>query len=175
MARFGFDVEEVEVTDRGDFEIIPEGTEVVLKATECEDKETAKGGTYLATTFEIVKGEHAKRKIWQNFNIVNSSDKAQKIGREQVAGWARACGKPNAKDSDMLLDRPFSAVLGIEKGTGGYKDKNIIKSFLLPEGDAPKPEPKKEDPPKEAPRDEPKPEPKKEAPASGGKKNPWDD
>lgn len=182
MAKFGFAVDEVEVSDRGDFEVIPKGTEVTMKCTEAEMKETsAKNGHYLACTFEITKGEYANRKVWQNFNINNPSEKAEKIGREQVAGWARACGKPNAKDSDDLLERPFQCKLDIEKGTGGYGDRNKIGSFLTPGAAQSKPaaapaKGKFDDEDTPAPKEEPKSEPKEEksAPPAGGKKNPWD-
>lgn len=184
MAKFGFDVDEVEVSERGAFEVIPEGTEVVMKATDAELKKTKSGdGAYIAATFEVVKGEHANRKIWVNFNIQNPSNKAEKIGREQVAGWARACGKPNAKDSDDLLERNFSCVLGIEKGTGGYSDKNNIKSFLMPESagksEAKKPAPSEVDTDLEtsAPVKEKTatPTPSKKEASTASKKNPWDD
>lgn len=190
MANFGFSVSETEYSDRGNFDVMPKG-EYSLKATEAELKDTAnKDGKYLATTFEVVKpAEFAGRKVWQNFNIFNPSEKAEKIGREQVAGWAKACGRPNAKDSDELLERTFACKLDIEKGSGGYSDRNKIGSFLMPgqEGkssgssapasskgkfdDEPAPAPtKKEEPKVEAPT---KDEPKSEAPA-GKKKNPWD-
>ena len=197
MARFGFDISETEYNERGEFEIIPKGTEVTLKATEAEEKKTSAGtGSYIAVTFEVTKGEHAGRKIWQNFNVNNPNDKAEKIGREQIAGWARACGKPNAQDTDELLERPFNAKLGIEKGTGGYSDKNKIDSFLLPgssSGAKPAPtsakgkfddEPapaKKAAPekassePQGAPADS-KPAPEGKSADTGAKKrNPWDD
>lgn len=189
MARFGFDISETEYNERGEFEIIPKGTEVTLKATEAEEKKTSAGtGSYIAVTFEVTKGEHAGRKIWQNFNVNNPNDKAEKIGREQIAGWARACGKPNAQDTDELLERPFNAKLGIEKGTGGYSDKNKIDSFLLPgssSGAKPAPtsakgkfddeqaEPKKLE---EKPKSEPaKPAEGKETTTTAKKRNPWDD
>ncbi len=175
MAKFSFDVAEVEVSERGDFEVMPKG-DYVLKATENELKETKSGdGEYLAVTFEVVKpGQFAGRKVWQNFNISNPSEKAQKIGREQVAGWARAAGKPNVRDSDELLDRPFACKLDIEKGTGGYSDKNRIVGFLTPE--AASSAPKKETAQVSKFEEEaPAPAPKKEAPAAGGKKKqPWD-
>lgn len=182
MANFGFDISEVEVSERGDFEIMPKG-EYTLKATDAELKSTKKGdGKYLSVTFEIVKGQYTGRKVWQNFNVVNPNEKAEQIGREQVAGWARAAGKPNARDSDDLLERSFNCNLDIEKGTGGYSDKNIIKSFLTGESKS-TPAPNKpankfeEDEPiptKEEKKPEPKKEePKQEAPKSD-KKNPWD-
>ena len=181
MANFGFSTEDYQASDN-EFTVMPKG-EYRLRATEAEAKDTKKGdGQYLAVTFEVHSGEFKGRKIWQNFNINNPSDKAQAIGREQVAGWARAAGKPNARDSDDLIDRPFNCVLDIEKGTGGYSDKNFIKSFLT--GDAKpapaptqakgkfddEPAPKKAEPKEEAPK---KSEPKEEAPSSA-KKNPWD-
>jgi hypothetical protein len=187
MAKFGFDVTEVEVSERGDFEVIPKGTEVTMKCTEAELKETsAKTGHYLACVFEITKGEYVNRKVWQNFNISNPSEKAEKIGREQVAGWARACGKPNAKDSDDLLERPFQCKLDIEKGTVGYGDRNKIGSFLTPGSEskaaskpaAPASKGKFDEEEAPAPKAKPAPEPESEeksaAPATGGKKNPWD-
>lgn len=191
MAKFGFDVAEVEVSERGDFEIMPKG-EYTLKATAAEEKETsAKTGTYIAAEFEVVKGEFTGRKVWQNFNVNNPNDKAEKIGREQIAGWARACGKPNAQDTDELLERPFQCKLGIEKGTGGYSDKNKIDSFLMP-GAASKPAPAgkgkfdEEAPPAKkpapAPTAEEKPDPTDSASnvtspssAPAKKRNPWDD
>lgn len=189
MAKFGFNTNDYDPSDR-DFEVMPKG-EYTLKGVEAEDKETKNGdGTYIAATFEVVKGEYAGRKIWQNFNVTNPNEKAEKIGREQITGWARACGKPNAQDTDELLERPFQCKLGIEKGTGGYSDKNKIDSFLIPgqESKASKPAdkpkskfddeaPAKKPAPKEEVEEiegaEEKPEPKKEAPA-GKKKNPWD-
>lgn len=166
MAKFGFDTSEFEGTGGNDFQVMPEG-EYTLKATDAEMKETKKGdGAYLAVTFEVVKGEHAGRKVWQNFNIHNPSEKAQNIGREQVSAWGRAAGKPNAQDSDELLERSFQAKLGIEKGTGGYSDKNIIKYFMAPASGA-------SDDDKPAAKAEKKAAPAA-APAGEKKKNPWD-
>ena len=169
MAKFNFDVTEVEVSERGDFEVMPKG-EYTLKATEAEAKESSKGGTYIAAEFEVAKGEFTGRKVWQNFNVVCSSEKAEKIGREQIAGWARACGKPNAKDTDELLERNFQCKLGIEKGTGGYSDRNKIDSFLLPEGAAAKKPAAVEKASEETATA--KSTPTQES--TGKKKNPWD-
>ena len=164
MARFDFDTKDFETSTTGDYDVMPVG-EYTLKATDSEMKETKKGdGAYLAVTFEVLGPTHAGRKVWQNFNIHNPSEKAQRIGREQVAGWARAAGKPNATDSDELLERKFQAKLGIEKGTGGYSDKNIIKAFLAPaESSAPVPT-----------RSAPTAEKAAPAAAAGKKPNPWE-
>ncbi len=166
MAKFGFDVSDVTPdtgATGGSYDPIPEG-EYVLKALDAEEKATSKGdGSYIKVKFEVVKGEHAGRLLWQNFNINNPSEKAQRIGRQQLVAWATACGKPEADDTDKLLEKPFRAAVSIEKGTGGYADSNRIKAFLFEQEDAP------------APKAAAKPAPKPAAAAPAAKSaNPWD-
>ena len=164
MAKFGFDTTDVSPdtgTTGGSYDPIPDG-EYTLKALEAEEKDTSAGtGTYIKVKFEVVKGEFAGRWIWQNFNVNNPSEKAQRIGRQQMVAWATACGKPDADDTDRLLDKPFSAAVSIEKGTGGYADSNRIKAFLFNQEAPAKPAPK-------APAKPPA------APAAGKSANPWD-
>ena len=131
MSNFGFDLSDVEVSERNEFEVMPKG-EYSLKAAKADVKVTKDSeGSYLSVEFEIARGNYTGRKIWQNFTINNRSEKAQKIGREQIAGWARACGKPNAKDTDELIECVFNARVDVEKGQNGYPDKNKIVSFLI--------------------------------------------
>lgn len=165
MAKFGFDVSEIEAdtgaTGGGNYDPIPEG-EYILKALEAEEKSTARGdGSYFKVKFEVVKGEHAGRLLWQNFNVNNPSAKAQQIGRAQLKAWMTACGRPDADDTDKLLERPFSAAVVIEKGTNGYADSNKIKAFLF----------SAEEKPKAA---KPAAKPAAAAPAAGKAANPWD-
>lgn len=181
MARFDFDVTEYDAPQ--DFGIIPEGTEVRMKCTEAEDKETSAGGEMIAATFQIVEGEYKGRKIWTNFNIVNKSEKAQNFGRRMVAGWARACGKPNAKSTDELLEKSFWCKMGVEKSSDPkYKDKNVIANFLTHENGEPsalksesKPATGAVEPESTTMEAAAKPTAKSEPAKSGGKKQPWDD
>jgi len=124
MAIFGFDLDDVEVFS---FELLPPG-EYRLSCSEADVKDTKRrDGQYISATFEVV-GKPGK--IWHNFNIHNPNPKAEEIGRQQIAAWARACGKPNARDTDELLDLQFNAKIDIEKREG-YSDKNVIKAFLF--------------------------------------------
>jgi len=139
MAKFGFDVSEVDASASvggGSREPIEPG-DYTLKALEAEEKETKSGGTMIKVKFEVVGGMHAGHWIWQNFNITNKSEKAQAIGRQQLVAWATACGKPNADDTDKLIDKHFKASVGISKGTGGYADSNEVKAFLFEEDEKP--------------------------------------
>ena len=139
MAKFGFDVSDVDATQQGgggSREPIPNG-DYTLKALEAEEKSTSTGGTMIKVKFEVVGGEHSGHWIWQNFNIVNKSEKAQQIGRQQIVAWATACGKPNADDTDKLIEKPFKATVGLEKGSGEYADRNIVKVFLFDSDEKP--------------------------------------
>ena len=139
MAKFGFDVSEVDASATsggGSREPIESGN-YTLKALEAEEKETKSGGTMIKVKFEVVGVKNAGHWIWQNFNITNKSEKAQAIGRQQLVAWATACGKPNADDTDKLIDKPFKAAVGISKGTGGYADSNEVKAFLFEEDEKP--------------------------------------
>lgn len=161
MAKFGFDSTEVDINEKGSFDPIPEG-EYTLKALEAEEKETASGGTMIKAKFEVTKGDFAGRWVWQNFNIVNKSEKAQKIGRQQLVAWATACGRPDADDTDKLMDRPFAAVVAIEPASGGYSASNKIKTFLFDAVES-KPSAAAKPAAKAAPK-----------PAAGKTANPWD-
>lgn len=173
MAKFGFDVSDVSPDTGaagGSYDPIPEG-EYWLKALDAEEKATSAGtGSYIKVKFEVVKGEHAGRLLWQNFNVNNPSAKAQQIGRQQLVAWAAACGKPDADDTDKLLEKPFRADVIVEKGTGGYKDSNRIRAFLFDNGGASAPAAPKAAAPKAA-----APAAKAAAPAPASKTaNPWD-
>jgi len=132
MAKFGFDTSEVNLSETrasGPREPLPAG-EYTLHALEAIEKETSTGGEMISVKFEVVGGDHGGRWIWQNFNTVNKSEKAQQIGRRQLVEWASAAGKPNADDTDKLIQRPFKAMVDVEKGSGGYGDRNVVKVFL---------------------------------------------
>ena len=166
MAKFGFDLDEVEADVQQDYRPFPKGN-YKLQAVEAEEKETAKrNGTYIKVKFEVVSGEHTGRLLWENFNVSNPSEVAQRIGRQQLVAWATACNKPDANDTDVLIGKTFEASVDIEKGTGGYEDSNKIKGYLRSDSydniaKVPKAAPVE--------KEEPKAEVKKDTPS-----NPWD-
>jgi hypothetical protein len=164
MPKFGFDTSEVDVSAPAQYDPIPDG-EYTLKALEAEEKATSRGdGSYIKVKFEVVRGEHAGRLLWQNFNVNNPSEKAQRIGRQQLVAWATACGKPDADDTDKLLDKTFRASVSVEPGTNGYKPSNQIKAFLFEQEEAST---------RKATAPATKPAPKASAPAAKSG-NPWD-
>jgi hypothetical protein len=173
MANFGFDLGGVDADagGSGNYEPIPDG-EYQLMCEEAEQRQTKAGtGYYIRAKFRVLGPSSANRIIFMNFNTHNPSAKAEEIGRRQLAGWARACGTPNAADSDQLINRAFSADVGTEKGSGDYGPQNIITAFKAPNGDSRAPS---------APAAaKPTPPVAASAPVSSskpaGKKAPWDD
>ena len=173
MATFGFNLGDIDADagPTGSYEPIPDG-EYQLMCEEAEQRQTKAGtGYYIRAKFRVLGPTNANRIIFMNFNTHNPSSKAEEIGRRQLAGWARACGLPNAGDSDQLVNRPFNAEVGTEKGSGDYGPQNIITGFKTPNGAAPKatPAPAKSTP--AAAASSAAPSPSKPA----GKKAPWDD
>jgi hypothetical protein len=178
MARFGFSANEYEPDTGGgggSYEPIPEG-EYELMCEEAEDKKTSAGtGVYIKAKFRVLGPTHADRLIFMNFNIQNPSSKAEEIGRRQVSGWAAACGKPNASDTDELINVPFLAKITIEPASGQYGPQNRINGYLVKEsGGAPAPKPA-------TPVAKPTPPAVASTPAPAatskpaGKKAPWDE
>jgi len=140
-----------------------------LQCVAAEEKTTRSGGTMIAATFEVVG---SKRKVWHNFNIVNSNPTAERIGRSQISAWARACGKPQAGSTDQLLHAEFEARLTIEE-QNGYKPRNVINGFIAKEGAATAPS-KAAEPAKPAAAPKAQAAAKPAAAASSAQKNPWD-
>jgi hypothetical protein len=130
MARFDFDPNDYK-DEVNNFQPIPKG-EYKLQALEAEEFDTKKGdGTLLKVKFEVVDGPYTRRKIFMNFNVNNPSDQAQRIGRGQIYAWRLACNKPDAEDTDQLLEIPFIGFVDIEERPG-YSDQNKIKRFFDP-------------------------------------------
>jgi len=190
MALFNFSANEYDDFEGGgNFEPVPEG-EYEMMCEEAEEKSTSSGGTMIKAKFRILGPEFKNRVVYNNFNIINKSEKAQEIGRRQISTWARAVGKPNAADTDELLNRPFIGIIGIEAGNDKYGPQNRINGYKAKEGNVaqrpvatPAPRPAAAPAPSAAPT--PTAAPASQAAAASpaaaspskpsGKKAPWDD
>jgi len=152
MARFDFKLNDYEKDGDG-FSLIPDGEfEFIVEKAELKQTK-AKTGHYLNFTYSIVGDKYENRKVFDLINIDNPNEIAQRIGRGRLHKLAEACGCVEVDDSDLLIDKVFRGMLGVEKGTGGYEDKNVVKKFIPKGGSKPEPASKE---------------------ATGGA-NPWDD
>ena len=100
----------------------------LVKSEMLESKKNP-GNWYLECEFEI---EDTPRRIWERYNLKNSSQKAQEIAWRDFNSLKHACGKLNVNDSSELHGIPFRGNVGFEKGdpdklkivSGGYKPLN---------------------------------------------------
>ena len=103
MSDLGFNPNEYEGSISTSFEPLPAGSYPV-QIVETETKTTNAGnGTYLKTKFEVVDGEYKGRKFFQNFNLTNANETAERIGRQHIKAILDAIGKSSAKNSQEML------------------------------------------------------------------------
>jgi hypothetical protein len=139
------------------FELIPSGTvavmEINLRAGGAGDdgllKLTQKGDAEaLDLEFIITEGPFAKRKIWGFFVVSGTTDghqqaadithsrlraileSARNIKPTDVSEAAKKARLASYIDFDGLR---FIGKIGIEQGTGGYKDKNVLLEVITPD------------------------------------------
>ncbi len=127
MAQLGATFDPSQVND--DRQVLPEG-EYILHVIESDVVPTKNGeGTLAKLTYEVVDGPLAKRRIWDQMTIQHSNAQAQEIGQRSLKRLCEAVGLGPITETDSLHFRPFRGSVRIEKGQGGYDDKNVVKGF----------------------------------------------
>ncbi len=109
------------IEDTDDFGQIPPGTyKVIVEAAEYKATK-AGNGHYMAVTFACQDPAVSGRKVWENFNLQNASEKAQKIGLGQFKRFCAAIGITGAlKSPDDFNKQALGKLLWLELTT--YKD-----------------------------------------------------
>jgi hypothetical protein len=106
-------------------------------------------GAMLDCEFTVVEGQYARRKFWSLFMIDGKSEgqqKASEISRSRlraVLESARGIDPGDESEQAIAARRVdgfagfdglrFWAVVGIEKGKGEYKDKNVLTAVVTPD------------------------------------------
>ncbi len=136
------------------FDIIPVGTIAPLILTirpgavgegGWETKSNSSDVTYLNVEFQVTAGPFKNRKFWQNMVVTggktdeNGGSKAGNITRSTLRGILESARgiKPDDMSEAAKAKRivhgygdfsgmEFTGKIGIEKGTGGYDDKNKL-------------------------------------------------
>lgn len=122
-----------------EFTVAPEGVYQLI-ITNAEYGSNKKGnGTLVSMEFALVHDEH-KGKVWEYYNILNPSEKAQQIGQGQFGRICKAIGMPNVDLDNLapMIDKVFHADLKHEESEyeGKVKTKLRIKKAIIPgEGD----------------------------------------
>lgn len=119
------------------------GDEGWLKLTKAGD------GQMLDCEFTVIEGEYARRKFWSLFTVEGTTEgqkKAVGITRSRIRAMLESArGIDPTDESDKAVEARrihsfadldglrFWAVVGLEKGTDGYKDKNVLKAVITPD------------------------------------------
>ena len=136
----GVDWSGVDETSQGDFSPVPEG-QYTIEGVSFESKTFLTGNSGVKMQFKIVGPTHENRRIFENFVLTGNNPNVA-IGR--LKSFMRGTGIDvdqypmiNRQLVSQAMNRPTQANIGIEAGTGGYADKNYVKSFLTPQVQAP--------------------------------------
>lgn len=136
-----------EQVEDSDFSPIPEGQYGVI-VNDADIKATKSGtGKMVKVTLEVLSPSHVGRLIFANFNYINQSEVAQRIGRAQLKELCLAVGIAELKDTDQLIGKKCLAEVKIRPAKDGYDAQNEVKKFSTARGKpapAPAPAPKKE-------------------------------
>lgn len=126
MPSIDFDVTQYEAPARSSFDPLPPGDYPAI-VSQTDMKDTKAGtGQYIELTIQVIDGEFSGRRIWERLNVINPSEQTVQIARAQLNQLAQACGVNALKDTDQLLDIPFTLTLDIDR-----KDntRNRVKGY----------------------------------------------
>lgn len=116
MPAIDFDVTAYEAQPvRSGWDPLPPG-DYTACVTSTELKPTKAGnGEYIELTIEIMDGDYSGRKIWERLNVNNPSEQTMQIARSQLNQLATALNQLPLKDTDQLLEIPFTLTLDIDR------------------------------------------------------------
>lgn len=136
MAYIGLDTEQHERTAPTGSNPLPAGmyngvvTRTELKDTKPDAQGNPTNGKYLEVEFDITHpGEFSNRKFWDRFNIVNKSQQAQTIGKQQLADLAKAAGIKTLGEDTELHGREVSLVLRVKPPEGKFQASNECQKY----------------------------------------------
>ena len=130
MAQFQFDASQ-HAGAAMNFEALPKGWYQAV-IIESKSRTTNSGGQALDFVAEITAPAFAKgRKVFLDYNVVNASEDAVRIGHEQLAALSMACQHPRWSQTEELHNKPFHIKLKIDKAEEGsdYEDRNKANGY----------------------------------------------
>ena len=99
-----------------------------------EVKSSQTGGTYVEFTYRVCEGEAVGRQVRDRFNIVNISQEAARIGKQQLIALADAVGIIDPCDTDPFIGKHVQAKVAVRPGDERYSESNEVKGYKKYEG-----------------------------------------
>jgi len=132
---YGFDAEKVEPNGprgpvpKGDYQV------VIVKS---EKKPTLEGNNHLLKIeMKVVEGEFTGSRIWDNLNLWNTSEVAQRIAQGTLSAICRAVNVLTPRSSEELHNRQLTAVVDVVENKG--KPQNKVKGYKPRQSSTPAP------------------------------------
>lgn len=115
------------VAPTASYDALPAGV-YVAQITSSEVKTSKSGGQYLKLEWMILDSQFKGRKVFENINFKNASEKAQAIGQASLSSLCRALGQMQITDSSQLHNKPCKIKLVVEKSEQ-YGVQNNVKAY----------------------------------------------
>ena len=121
MASLNGTFDATEVAPAVPLEVLPPG-KYLAQLIESEMAPTKAGdGQLLKLVFEILEGPSARRKIFDQLNLVNRNEQTVEIAQRTLSAICHAVGQMHVGDSEQLHFKPLFVTLKVEPaGTDKY-------------------------------------------------------
>lgn len=96
-------------------------------------------GYAVSLTYEIIEGEHSRRRVWSSLNVIHNNPDAQRIAQSELKRLCDACGGVTVTDTTthLLMGKVLRIKLKIRQDPQ-YGDKNAVNGYeALPAGSQP--------------------------------------
>jgi len=116
-----------------DDELLATGTSHVFEIVDSsyEQSKHKAGSAYIKITFDGVKGMSSEgHRVWQNFTWENDNATAVRMGKRAFKALCEACGIMSVvTNTQVLHGRRVLCEVELEKGSGGFADKNQMVDY----------------------------------------------
>jgi hypothetical protein len=118
-----------DVVDTGTSDAVPADT-YLAKIVDSDIKSTKSGtGRYVQVVWEIIEGNHVRRKIFDRFNVENLNTTASNIGKTQLKRLYAALGfDRDPQRTELLHGIPCRIKVSV-KNDPQYGDSNEVKHY----------------------------------------------
>lgn len=89
MSWLEYDDKKANEAGSGDFEPIPLDTDISVRISEAELRNTSTGGQMVRMTLTVIEGKYKKRKIWHNLHVKNKNESTMHRDRRTLADIAK--------------------------------------------------------------------------------------
>lgn len=128
MTTFQFNAAQV-APDAGRGDPIPAGWYTVIAKEANLEPNSQATGQLVKVKFEVADGPYKERVVFSNFNVQNSSEKAQEIGQKQFSALCHAVGELMITDTAQVCNKPLKVRIKIRAAQGEYEAQNEITAY----------------------------------------------